>query len=400
MRIQLWSYNYDPEPIGIAPVSAVFARAMQERGHAVEVIAAHPHYPQPRWGKRLRPYRELRDGVRVVRLPLWIGRGSGVQRVRQEASFAGAMTLAAPLVGGADVIVAVSPCFPALAPAMAASRARRTPWVLWLQDILPDGAVGSGILADGAVVRLARRLEHAAYRSASRIIVISESFEQNMRAKGVDPAKLALVRNPATRPILQAPRDEPPLASHGVLTMGNIGHTQNLVAVTRSFEACDELRRLGARLTLVGEGQAAAAVRAAIRTDRVRVTGLLDGASLERELRCAAVAIVSQAYRGPAFNVPSKLMNFMGHGIPTVASVPPQSEVARLLTSSGGGWVTDSADTTQLAEKLAEVLQDRPALAARGQAALAFAQRHFSPQLFAERFEAALLDAVGDRRGH
>jgi colanic acid biosynthesis glycosyl transferase WcaI len=398
MRIQLWSYNYDPEPIGIAPVSSVFARAMQERGHTVEVVAAHPHYPEARWGQRLRPYREVRDGVRVVRLPLWIGRASGVKRVRQEASFAAVMSLAAPLIGRADVIVAVSPCFPALAPAMATARARRTPWVLWLQDILPDGAVSSGILDDGALVRLARRLEHAAYRSASRIVVISESFEVNLRDKGVDPAKLVRVCNPATRPILAVPRDESP-ANNVVLTMGNIGRTQNLVAVTRSFESSEELRRLDARLTLVGEGQAKAAVRAAIRTDRVRLTGVLDSDSLDRELRCAAVAIVSQAYRGPAFNVPSKLMNFMGYGLPTVASVPPQSEVARLITASGGGWVTDSADTGRLATKLAEVLQDRPACAARGRAALTFAQQHFSPQLFAERFEAGLLDAVGDRRG-
>jgi hypothetical protein len=61
--------------------------------------------------------------------------------------------------------------------------------------------------------------------------------------------------------------------------------------------------------------------------------------------------------------------------------------------------VTDSADTGRLATKLAEVLQDRPACAARGRAALTFAQQHFSPQLFAERFEAGLLDAVGDRCG-
>ena len=50
MRIQLWSYNYDPEPSGIAPLSGVWARAMQARGHEVEVIAAHPHYPEPQSG--------------------------------------------------------------------------------------------------------------------------------------------------------------------------------------------------------------------------------------------------------------------------------------------------------------------------------------------------------------
>jgi colanic acid biosynthesis glycosyl transferase WcaI len=31
MRIQLWSYNYAPEPTGIAPISTVWAQAMRAR---------------------------------------------------------------------------------------------------------------------------------------------------------------------------------------------------------------------------------------------------------------------------------------------------------------------------------------------------------------------------------
>ena len=73
-------------------------------------------------------------------------------------------------------------------------------------------------------------------------------------------------------------------------------------------------------------------MRAAIRTDRVRVTGMLASEPLEHELRRAAVAVVSQGYEGIDFNVPSKLMNFMAYGIPTVASVRADSEVARIIT--------------------------------------------------------------------
>lgn len=50
MMIQLWSYNYAPEPTGVGPVSTTSARAMRDRGHEVHVVAAHPHYPSPEWG--------------------------------------------------------------------------------------------------------------------------------------------------------------------------------------------------------------------------------------------------------------------------------------------------------------------------------------------------------------
>src|SRR4051812_25706107 len=105
MKIQLWSYNYDPEPSGIAPVSAIWARSMLERGHDVLVVAAHPHYPKPIWGSRRRPYRERRGGVPVLRLPLWIGRDTGPERIRQEVSFTMSLTAASPLLPSADIVV-------------------------------------------------------------------------------------------------------------------------------------------------------------------------------------------------------------------------------------------------------------------------------------------------------
>jgi colanic acid biosynthesis glycosyl transferase WcaI len=395
MRIQLWSYNYDPEPSGIAPLSGVWARAMQARGHTVDVIAAHPHYPQPVWGRPLKPCREWRDGIRVLRLPLWIGRGSALERVRQEASFAAALTLAAPTLATPDVIVAVSPSFPALLPAMASARARRIPWVLWLQDILPDGAVSSGIVQEGAFIRLARVLEQAAYRSAARIVVISDGFGENLRTKGVDPEKIVRSYNPASRPILDAPRDQAGIDTTVVLTMGNIGLSQNLVALTRAFEESEELRSLHARFVIAGDGQAGNDLRSAIRTDRVRVTGVLDSDALEHELRRAAVAVVSQRHDGAEFNVPSKLMNFMGYGIPTVASVHAGSEVARIIEASGGGWVADSADPAQSAALIAAALRAPALRAERGQKGLEYARANFTPALAAERFEATLRHVVG-----
>ncbi len=76
MRIQLWTIYYDPEPMGIAPLAGVWARGMAERGHEVEVITAHPHYPTPQWGRPpLKPYRgkiaTVRPNGRPHVVPIW-----------------------------------------------------------------------------------------------------------------------------------------------------------------------------------------------------------------------------------------------------------------------------------------------------------------------------------------
>jgi colanic acid biosynthesis glycosyl transferase WcaI len=395
LRIQLWSYNYDPEPTGIAPLSTVIARELQTRGHHVSVVAAHPHYPAPVWGTRRRPYREERHGIPVLRLPLWVGRRSAAQRIRQELSFVTSLGVSLPFLPSADVMLVVSPSFPALGPAMLNARLRRTPWVLWLQDILPDGAAATGMLQDGFLIRSARRLEHAAYRSASRIIVISDSFRENLVEKGVPAAQLARIYNPASLPIRRSPRSTDAVDSGLVLTMGNIGHTQNLVAITRAFEGSEELAGRGARFVLAGEGVAADDVRKAIKSDRVALTGVVGNPELASLLSRAALGVVSQRYEGFDFNVPSKLMNFMGQGIPTVASVREESEVARILRDSGGGWVTGSPE--EWARALASALGDEEDRKRRGAAALRFAQEHFSPGSIAQEMEAVLQSVVSLR---
>ena len=396
MRLQLWSYNYEPEPTGIAPLSATWARAMTARGHDISVVSAHPHYPEPRWGTRALPYREVRDGIRVLRLPLWIGRATTAARVRQEASYAAALAAALPLLGRPDAIVAVSPCFPALLPAMAGAGLRRIPWVLWLQDILPDGAAATRILEDGTIIRAARKLELAAYRSAARIVVISDVFTENLVTKGVPPERITRIDNVASRPLPESPRPQPRNEVPRVLTIGNIGRTQDLAAVVEAFEGSEALARVGALLVVTGEGVAADEVRDTIRTERVAMPGLLDSQALEAELLRADVALVSQR-TDVAFNVPSKLMNYMAYGLPTVASVRADSEVARVVTESGGGWV--ATGPRECAERLAWALERPEECRERGEAAWRYAREHFTPESAARAFEAVLEAVVGDREG-
>src|SRR4051794_32424952 len=39
VQVQLWSYNYAPEPTGIGPVSTVLAESLRDLGNRVDVVA-------------------------------------------------------------------------------------------------------------------------------------------------------------------------------------------------------------------------------------------------------------------------------------------------------------------------------------------------------------------------
>jgi colanic acid biosynthesis glycosyl transferase WcaI len=301
--------------------------------------------------------------------------------------------VATPALGRPDAIVAVSPCFPALLPAVVASRARGVPLILWLQDLLPDGATATGVLESGLTVRAARGLERTAYSAAERIVVLSDNVRGNLVSKGVPPTRIVRAYNPATRKIPTGPPDRSAAVPGRVLTMGNIGLSQGLARLVRAFEGDADLESRGARFVITGDGVAAPSVRAAIRTDRVVATGLLSAADLDDELRRAQIAVVSQHYDAGEFNVPSKLMNFMAAGLPVVASVAPTSEAARIIRASGCGWVTDSDDLDAFTEALGAAIDAPDECGDRGLAGLAFARRNFRPSLLGKIFDDVIREA-------
>ena len=299
---------------------------------------------------------------------------------------------ALPWLARPDVIVSVSPSFPALLPAMVNARVRGIPWMLWLQDILPDGAASTGLIDSGGLLRAARGLERRAYERARVVVVPSRVFIDNLVDKGVLADKIALVHNPATR----SPSG-PSTAGDGrrslrILSMGNIGHSQGLEPLVGAFARSSAVE--GIELVITGSGVAAADVRTRIESKRVTMLGLVDDRRLEAELRRADVALVSQSHEGAEFNVPSKLMNYMAYGLPVLAVVRPGSEVARLIEESGAGWVVDSSRPERFPETAGEIsgrLEERDA---KGRAARSFAESHFSQRGFAGQLERSLVGCL------
>ena len=402
-RVQLWSSNFAPEPTGIAPVSAVLADALVERGWEVDVVASHPHYPDPRWGTRRWPYRQRKGDVRLLRLPLLVGRETAKQRLLQEVSIVGSYLAATPVLGPPllrkpDVVLVASPPFPALLAAVVNGRMRNVPWVYWMHDLLPDGALSTGLLdEESPILRASRWLERVAYERCEKVAVLSQAFADNVLAKGVPPEKVELIYDPATRPFPDLSANGRPGTDSGeirILSMGNIGLTQGLAPLVAAFERSDEIARRGVRLVITGNGVAADGVQAEIRSDRVQYLGLVSDERLEQELRAATLALVSQSYTGAEFNLPSKLMNFMAYGLPIVAAVNPAGETARLVEEAGAGWVADSSAPDRFPEAVISAIEDPDGLRGRADAARAYAEGSFSHGAFGDSFDDLLRRVV------
>jgi colanic acid biosynthesis glycosyl transferase WcaI len=272
--------------------------------------------------------------------------------------------------------------------------ARRVPWVLWLQDLLPDAAAKTGLLSDGVMLRAAQRYEGAAYRVADEIVLISESHRRALLGKGVEAKKLHVITNPTT---LSAPTDISGSTSAGtaprILNMGNIGLSQGLAALVRAFEASSEMGRRGVEFRFAGDGVEVPALKQEIRSERVKVLGVIPDA-ISDELERATIGLVSQLPQTGEFNMPSRLMNFFGHSTPVLAVVGLKSEVARVMRESGGGWVIDAHDPNDFPQAVARILDNPAEITRRGLAARSYADQHFTPVATAAAFEAVIESAI------
>jgi colanic acid biosynthesis glycosyl transferase WcaI len=139
MRILVYSYNYHPEPIGIAPLMTELAEGLAQRGHQVRVLTAMPWYPAneiaPEYRGKLY-LTEKQNNVMVQRSYVWIRRDRGLRnRVLFELSFVVLSFFQALMGRRPDVILLTVPGLPVCVPAAVLGWIYRVPIVLNLQDI-------------------------------------------------------------------------------------------------------------------------------------------------------------------------------------------------------------------------------------------------------------------------
>jgi len=369
MRILIYSYNYHPEPIGIAPLMTELAEGLVNRGHKVRVVTAMPNYPQRHIypGYRGKLYlTEQKQGVAIQRSYVWIRPKPGLlDRLLFEASFVLTSFVQALNSWRPDVILITVPPLAVSVPAALLGKIRRCPVVLNLQDILPEAAVHTGLLKNKALIQVFARLEKFAYRTANKISVITDGFIDNLLSKDVPASKLELIPNWVDinfiRPL---PKDNAFRASHQlagkfvVLYSGNIGLTQGLETVIETATCLSHIPDI--TFVIVGEEKALKGLENYCKTcgaDNVVLLPFQPREQLPEMLAAADVGLVMQKHNVISFNMPSKIQLLLASGRPIIASVPASGTAARAVQKSGGGIVVPPEDPQALAEVILDLYQ-------------------------------------------
>ena len=396
MRVLIYSYNYYPEPIGIAPLMTELAEGLVRLGHEVRVVTGMPNYPQRQIyeGYRDKFYcTETRNGVLIQRSFIWVKpKSSLLDRLLLDGSFVVSSFFQALRGWRPDVILLTVPPLPVCLPAALLGMVYNCPIVLNVQDILPEAAVHVGLLRNKTMIRVLEGLEKFSYRTAHTISVIADGFVDNLVNKGVPAQKITCIPNWVDTQFIR-PLDKEENAfrkAHGldgkfvIMYSGNIALTQGLETVVEAAVRLQQHPDIA--FVIVGEPKAIAKLQEYCNTCGVTNVHLLPfqpRAKLPEMLAAADVGLIVQKHNVVSFNMPSKTQVLLASGRAIVASVPSTGSAAKAIEKSRGGIVVAPENPEALAASVLELYQN-PELAER----LGYQGRQFAVERYS--FEQAL----------
>lgn len=366
MRILVVTQYFWPETFRINEVVAY----LTADGHEVTVLTGRPNYPA---GKTFPEFLEAPHtfanyaGAEIVRVPL-IPRGqSRLKLVANYLSFVGSGLLvgAWKLRGRKfDVVLApqLSPVTSVI-PAIMQRYLKKAPLVIWILDLWPETLRAVNTVKASWALNAIGKLVAYIYNRCDCILVQSRAFIPSIRKRTKRPLDIRYfpawpeeMVEPSNEDVEPAPEFAPYADTFNVVFAGNVGEGQDMPTVLQAAAALKD--RSDIRWIIVGDGRAAASVRAEIeRLGLERQVIMLGRHPLERmpSFFKAAGALLVSLKPDPVFamTVPGKVQSYLNAGVPIVAML--DGEGARVIEEAGAGLTCRAGDSAGLARAVCEL---------------------------------------------
>ncbi|MBO3461177.1 WcaI family glycosyltransferase [Aetokthonos hydrillicola Thurmond2011] len=410
MRVLIYSYNYYPEPIGIAPLMTELAEGLVKRGHEVRVVTAMPNYPERKIYKDYQGkwyQTEVKNGVQIQRSYVWVRpQPNLLDRILLDASFVVTSFLPALTGWRPDVILSTSPSLPSCVPTALLGLLHNCPTVLNLQDILPEAAVHVGLLKNKLLIHIFTLLEKFAYHTATKISVIADGFIDNLLGKKVAASKIVQIPNWVDvnfiRPL--AKENNAFRTAHNlngkfvVLYSGNIALTQGLETVVKAASLLRDIPDI--KFVIVGEAKGLERLQAKCQqsnADNVLLLPFQPREHLPEMLAAADVGLVVQKKNVVSFNMPSKIQVLLASGRALVGSVPDNGTAARAIRQSGGGVVVPPEDPHALAKAILNLYKHPEKVKTLGYNSRQYAVEQYTFEQALNQYESLFYSVIAEK---
>ena len=406
-RVLIVGINYDPEPAGIAPYTTAAARHLAQSGNAVEVWTGLPHYPSwtvPKAYQNNFRSRRRDHNVLVRRFAHYVPRSQNApRRAFYELTF-GLQVAATRWLERPDVILCVIPSLLSAAWLSFLGRRRGVPVAIWIQDLMAQAAVQSGMPGGKTVEGAAAFAERIALQHAQAVGVVSEAFRDHVETVRGHSRGIVRIRNWSHVASPQGDRErwrnelgwgtEETIIVHA----GNMGLKQGLEVVVEAARQSGA-RALNLRFVLIGEGSQKKAIQELSKD--VPTISLLDpipADSFTAVLSAADILLVNERKGVREMSLPSKLTSYLVVGRPILAAVERGGSTAEEVHRSGAGLVVATGDPEALISGVQALKDDPIASRSMGAQGETYARRHLSAQAGFQSIEQLLDQAVSIHR--
>jgi colanic acid biosynthesis glycosyl transferase WcaI len=382
VRVLLLNLYYPPDTSATAKMAHTVVEALAA-SHDVTVVCGRPSYdPTER-----RPWRlwQTEQGGRVRIIRVGSTDYSRAQMKKRIFNYLSYVLLAVPraLFLRCNVVVAMTdPPFAGIVGAFV-SMLKGKPYVYNIRDLYPDMAVGGSIVEPGLLARVWERLHRWALRRAARVVVLGDDMRNRILKKGVDPSRVAVVRDGTELP---PPGSSPPALDEAVirtirgdsrfvlLHAGNLGFYG---AWDTLLEGARQLHADGVALVFVGDGaQREIMEKSAAGISNVRFLPFFPGSKVPSVLAAADAHIITVKRGLEGVVVPSKMYGILAAGKPIVAVAPSECDVVALGRTQGFAAAADPDAPSEFVECVRELLRNSSRVTAMGSAGLLSAPKY------------------------
>lgn len=395
---------YWPDAPPYASMLRSIATRWADSGHEVTVVSTQPSY-KPGAGIASRPAVERLAGVTTRRVRVLDDAAGGVRKLANMVIFPAAVAVRVLCSPRPDVVMcSTSPPVVLAAATSIAARLRRAQFVYHCMDLHPQIGALTGEFANPTVYRLLDRLDRATCRRAAAVVVLSEDMRRVLVARDPSIADRVVVLNNFDLPDDDDTDHSGPPPEGTTLTgalrlvfAGNVGRFQGLDSIVRAVAEVDDVE-----LVLMGEGGAKSDLEELAQSlgagERVHFRPYGSVGAARALLRTADLGLVSLIPQTIRYAYPSKTMTYLAEGLPLLAVVERDSELAGLVTGEKVGYTCTPGDATAAVEVLRRVCAERSSLPAMREASLATWREQFEPELVLGRWDALLADVLTDGR--
>lgn len=336
MKILFLTDNFPPEYNAPATRTYEHCKEWVRLGAEVTVITCFPNFPR---GKIFEGYKnkwkevEIIEGIRVIRVWSFISANQGTfKRTLDFLSFA-ATSILAGLRVRCDIIIATSPQFFTAVSGGALSFIKSKPWVMEVRDIWPESIKAVGAVKSLWVIAQLEKLELFLYRSARKIIVVTDSFKINLVGRGIDPAKIFVIKNGVDLSFFQPSQKNLELARtlqlEGKFVVGYIGTHGLAHSLDFIVQSISRLQDMSFHFLFIGDGAEKdhiMQISAGLKLQNVTFIDPVKKTEIDQYLALLDVALVPLK-RSSTFEsvIPSKIFETAAMNVPILLGVNGES---------------------------------------------------------------------------